>query len=482
MADKSETLVATRIKRRVEVDRSMAKTKERLINFAPIPFRGVFMGAFIVALAIAFSVSPRMIGQAAAAHGSYAGKYPVFEVDPGWPQLPNNWVMGSVSKVVVDRHDNVWIIHRPRTVRAGKTAAPPVVELDADGNFVQAWGGEGAGYDWPDAEHNVFVDYKDNVWISGSSPSGQSKTPRSDDMILKFTNNGQFIKQLGGRTMSHGSKDPMSVNKPGDLFVSPKTNELYVADGYGNRRVIVFDADTLAFKRMWGAFGKPPEDDAELGRPGPSGGPRLRPARAAGGGGAAVPVVLDTEGPGAPTFASPVHGIMVSNDDIVYVADRSNRRVAAFTPAGKYLRQMFVNRAGPASDSVCGLAFSPDKDQQFLYLSDFGNSHIVVVDRKTLADPLSVRQTRPAAGEFSGSPSHCDGFEGQPLHGGSGAGRSRPAVQLQRIIVNCAAERTHSRRTGPETLGDSDEAGNAAITSLFFLLRQRVGPDLEFHQ
>ena len=224
---------------KMEVDLSMAKTKERLIKFAPIAFPGVFMGAFIVALAIAFSVSPRLIGPAAAAQGSYAGKYPVFEVDPGWPQLPHNWVMGSVSKVVVDRHDNVWIIHRPRTVGAGKTAVPPVVELDARGNFVQAWGGEGAGYDWPDAEHNVFVDYKDNVWISGSSPSGQSKTRRSDDMILKFTNDGQFIKQLGGRTTSHGSKDPMSVNKPGDLFVSPKTNELYVADGYGNRRVIV---------------------------------------------------------------------------------------------------------------------------------------------------------------------------------------------------------------------------------------------------
>ena len=230
-------------------------------------------GAALVAFVIGLSVTPRLLGRAAPSQGPYTGKFPVFAVDPAWPQLPNNWVLGGVSKIVVDRHDNVWIIHRPRTVPAGKTAAPPVVEWDARGNFVQAWGGEGPGYDWPDAEHNVFVDYKDNVWISGSSPSGQSKTRRSDDMILKFTNKGQFIKQLGGRTTSHGSKDPLSVNKPGDLFVSPKTNELYVADGYGNRRVIVFDADTLAFKRMWGAFGKPPEDDANSGGPGPSGGP-----------------------------------------------------------------------------------------------------------------------------------------------------------------------------------------------------------------
>jgi DNA-binding beta-propeller fold protein YncE len=377
------------------VARNMAKKKDWLAGLA--------LGVCLVALAAAFLMSPRMLGQVAAAQGSYSGKYPVFEVDPGWPQLPNNWVLGSVSKVVVDRHDNVWIIHRPRTVGAGKTAAPPVVELDARGNFAQAWGGEGAGYDWPDAEHNVFVDYKDNVWISGSSPSGQSKTRRSDDMILKFTNNGQFIKQLGGRTTSHGSKDPMSVNKPGDLFVSPKTNELYVADGYGNRRVIVVDADTLAFKRMWGAFGKPPEDDANSGGPGPSGGPAVAPsAGGGGGGGAAVPVVLDTEGPGSDKFASPVHGVMVSNDDIVYVADRSNRRLQLFTPAGVYLKQMFVNRAGPASDSVCGLAFSPDKDQQFLYLSDLGNSHIVVVDRKTLQILYQFGKRGPQPGNFQG--------------------------------------------------------------------------------
>jgi len=344
-----------------------------------------------------------VLGRVAAAKSAYAGKFPVFEVDPAWPQLPSNWVLGVVSKVAVDRHDNVWIIHRPRTVPASKTSAPPVVELDANGKFVQGWGGEGAGYDWPDAEHNVFVDYKDNVWISGSSPSGQSKTRRSDDMIVKFTNNGQFVKQLGGRTTSHGSKDPMSVNKPGDLFVSPRTNELYVADGYGNRRVIVFDADTLAFKRIWGAFGKPPEDDLNSGGPGSSGGPAVASGAGEGeGSGPQVPEVLDTEGPGPEKFASPVHGVMVSKDNIVYVADRSNRRLQLFTPAGKYLKQVFVNRAGPASGSVSGLAFSPDKNQQFLYLSDLGNSHIVVLNRKTLQILYQFGKRGPQPGNFQG--------------------------------------------------------------------------------
>ena len=113
-------------------------------------------------------------------------------------------------------------------------------------------GRAGGRIDWPDAEHNIFVDHNDNVWISGTSPSGQSVTRDSDDMLLKFTKQGKFVKQFGGRSMNLGSKDPTSVNKPGDLFVYAKTNEVFVADGYGNRRLIVYDATTLAYKRMWG--------------------------------------------------------------------------------------------------------------------------------------------------------------------------------------------------------------------------------------
>jgi hypothetical protein len=370
----------------------MMKKRKWLTAFA--------LGAFLIVAGI----SSRTVGRAAAAQSSSAGKVvPVFEVDTTWPQLPNNWVLGNVSKIVVDRHDNVWIIHRPRTVPADKKSAPALVELDAAGKFIQAWGLPMPGYEnWPDAEHNVLVDHKDNVWISGSSPSGQSQTTRSDDMLLKFTNRGKFLLEIGERSVSLGSKDPKSVNKPGDIFVSAKTNEIYVADGYGNRRLIVFDADTGAFKRMWGAFGKPPVDDAGSGGRGASGGPLPATGGAAEGRGRGAAPVLDTEGPGAPTFASPVHSVLVSNDDIVYVGDRSNRRVQLFTPDGKYLGQMFVNRAGPASGSVSGLAFSPDKDQQFLYMADYGNSHIVVVDRKKLEVLYQFGKRGTAPGDFQG--------------------------------------------------------------------------------
>src|SRR3954468_7470929 len=200
------------------------------------------------------AVPSHLVVNSAVAQAAGSEPVPVFEVDPSWPPpLPNGWGLGVTSKIAVDKHDNVWIIHRPRTVPAGKAAAPPVVEFGPDGRFIRAWGDESAtAFDWPDAEHNIYVDQNDNVYISGSSPSGQSKTARSDDMILKFTADGKFLKEFGGRTVSKGSLDRNAVNKPGDLYVWPKTNELFVADGYGNRRLLVLDADTFAFKRLWG--------------------------------------------------------------------------------------------------------------------------------------------------------------------------------------------------------------------------------------
>jgi DNA-binding beta-propeller fold protein YncE len=306
---------------------------------------------------------------------------------------------------VTDARDNVYVLHRPHTVPEGRKPAPSVVVFSKDGDFIRAWGGPGgSGYDWPNAERNIFVDHNNFVWISGSSPSGQSPRPReSDDMLLKFTVEGRFVAQLGGRNTNLGSRDTRSVNKPGDLFVHAGTNEVFVADGYGNRRVIVFDADTLEYKRMWGAFGNMPEDRPGLdGGRGPNGQllsvPDFDVQPPSGG----SPEPLDTTGPGAMQFLYPVHSIAVSNDNIVYAADRSSRRIQEFTLQGIYNRQVFINRAGPASGSVCGFAFSPDPEQKYLYVADFGNSRIVVMDRKSL-EILYQWGTRGATpGQFQG--------------------------------------------------------------------------------
>ena len=323
-------------------------------------------------------LTPRLTAQAPA-------PMPAFEVDASWPKLPNNWVLGQTPGIAVDRRDHVYILHRPRTVpeELRSRAAPAVLEFDEKGAFVTAWGGPGAGFDWPDSEHGIFVDSKDNVWIGGSSPTSQSLTRRSDDMLLKFTRQGKFLLQIGGPDKSKGNADTSSVNKPADAFVYAKTNELFVADGYGNRRIIVFDAEKGTFKRMWGGTGKPPVDALP---------PQPPAARGTGAAPAAAPnpnagqcgTLLRTETPALDGFGGPVHSVKVSNDGLVYVADRSNRRVQVFSVDGKYQTQAFINQTGPASGSVAGITLSSDNAQRFLYLADYGNSRVLVLDRKSL--------------------------------------------------------------------------------------------------
>jgi hypothetical protein len=178
---------------------------------------------------------------------------PVFQVDPSWPTIPNNWVLGEVTSIAVDSRDHIWVLHRPRSIPAERRAqaAPPVLEFDTDGKLLSSWGGPGDGYDWPEREHGIQIDSKDYVWISGNGgwpkPSPDGST---DDMVLKFTMAGKLVMQIGKHGKSTGNADTANVHQPADVFVHAPTNELFVADGYGNNRVIVFDADSGRFKRM----------------------------------------------------------------------------------------------------------------------------------------------------------------------------------------------------------------------------------------
>jgi hypothetical protein len=359
--------------------------------------------------------------------GQAQAQMPVFEVDRNWPPpLPYNWILGHVPAVGVDSRDHVFLLSRPNTLPPEDRArsAPPVVELDANGKFVTAWGGPGiAGFDWPDSEHGLTIDYKDNVWIGGSAPVAPSLYKRNDDMLLKFTHGGKFLLQIGGRDKSAasqtppvagGNKDPRSVHQSADVYVHAPTNEAFVADGYGNRRVVVFDADTGAFKRAWGAFGNEPID--VLAPPPPSG--AGRPA-----------APLDTEGDGSPQFGSPVHSVKVSRDGLVYVADRPNRRVQVFTVEGKYVTQMFLNRGGPSSASAAGVAFSPDPAQRFLYIADYGNSHIAVVDRKSLRVLYQFGDRSAKAGDFQGLHHMAVDSKGNIY-----TGEVAPGARVQRFI------------------------------------------------
>jgi DNA-binding beta-propeller fold protein YncE len=300
---------------------------------------------------------------------------PRFKADPAWPKIPNNWQFGQVASVSIDAQDHVWVLQRPGTLGAEEKgrAAPPVLEFDAAGNFVQAWGGPGKEYEWPASEHGVYVDPKGFVWIGGNGDK--------DHQILKFTRQGKFVLQIGRAGQSKGNADRENLNQPADAFVYAKTNELIVADGYGNRRVIVFDADTGKFKRMWGAFGNAPTDAP----------PNPAPA--------------DADPRGAAQFVQPVHAARVSSDGMVYVSDRGGKRVQVFTLDGKYVDQVFIGRECKAPDcgngtTAASTAFSADPGQRFLYVGNRSQAKVMVFDRRTLTLLDSFGQWGSAPGEF----------------------------------------------------------------------------------
>jgi DNA-binding beta-propeller fold protein YncE len=293
---------------------------------------------------------------------------PIFEYDSSFPKpLPEKWAIGPIGGLAVDRQDHLFVVQRPGTLLNNErmsgaddtppkadccVPAPPVLEFDQNGTLVNSWGGPGAGYDWPQSEHGVFVDHKDVVWLAGNGAK--------DHQLLTFTRQGKFLRQFGKAGMSKGSADTTNMRGPANLVVDQASNEVYVADGYGNRRVIVLDADTFAFKRMWGAYGNRP-DDAD---PGP----------------------YNPDAPPAQQFRNPVHCAERANDGMVYVCDRPNDRVQVFSSDGKFVSEHFIHKNTLADGSVWDIAFSKDPQQQFLYMADGANEHVRIFDRKSMTE------------------------------------------------------------------------------------------------
>jgi DNA-binding beta-propeller fold protein YncE len=341
---------------------------------------GIVLAVLVILVALGIRQTvPREV--AAAQIQKPGAGVPMFEVDPFWPKMEGhfgvdgNWMMGATGGNAVDlTNDHAWVLNRSGTLGDDENyalknpsmadccvPAPPVLEFDAEGHFIQGWGGPGPGYHWA-GTHGLFIDYRGNVWISGSGKE-----------VLKFTQSGKFLLQIGKEKPDVYSDDPESLNFPTQCWVYPKTNEVFISDGYMARRVIVFDADTGAFKRMWGGYGNKPDDWA----------PQLRAF----------------EGPAAAQF-NVVHTIAVSNDGLVYVGDRNNNRIQVFKIDGAFVKEAFVDRKWTdPSGTVCGLTFSADAPQQFLYDAGCDN-HIHILNRDTLQELGKLGRLGHYPGQF----------------------------------------------------------------------------------
>jgi len=340
--------------------------------------RNVLIGAALASMLAALSVAERTLARETAAVQSVQA--PRFEVDPFWPKpLPNDWLLGNVIGVSVDSNDHVWIVHRSDSVTDAEAAAetnpptasccrraPPVLEFDPAGNLVGHWGGPGEGYEWPNSNHGIFVDHKGSVWIGGNDAK--------DAHVLKFTKQGKFLMQFGRQGTSGGSHDTTSFGRVAKIYVDPKADEAYIADGYGNRRVAVIDAQTGAFKRYWGAYGAAPDDT----NPGP----------------------YDPNAPPAKQFRTPVHCADLSHDGLVYVCDRPNDRLQVFKPDGTFVKEVIIAPKTLGDGSTWDVAFSKDPEQKYLYVADGKNERVYVLDRQSLEILTSFGDGGRQPGQF----------------------------------------------------------------------------------
>ena len=371
--------------------------------------RNFYVGVTILAVIGVLAAAQFMMQPVAEAQGgNQAG---IYQVDAMWPKpLPNNWILGSTVGLAVDSRDHVWIVHRgkatidpkfgsqmayaPAPARGGRAAAPPapagrdaalgeeaasgakpisslccteappVLEFDAEGNLVHHWGGPGAGYEWMPSMHGVTVDGKDNVWFAGNG----------GNTVLKFSRDGKFLLQIGKNGASKGNTDTANLSNPAEVTVDDAANEIYVADGYGNRRVIVYDATTGAYKRMWGAYGKPPVDPA-------SG--ELQP--------------YDPAKPLSQHWRT-VHCASLANDGLVYVCDRVNDRIQVFRKDGTYVKETQIAKRTLGDGVTFDIAFSKDAQQRLMYVADGANHRVW----QLLREPMTVLNHIGNGGRYPG--------------------------------------------------------------------------------
>ncbi len=326
----------------------------------------LIMGASLVVVLLALGIGQSRLQDVAVAAANDV-MAPHFLVDPFWPKpLPNRWLMGRSIGVDVDERDHIFVVHRDQEAMfalrteiglyAGVseccTPAPPILEFDLEGNLVKAWGGpkDGAPYVWPASNHGIEIAPNGDVWIGGNGGG--------DSHILVFSRDGDYIRTVGVPGNERNSNSTEHFAQVAEIAIDVAANEAYIADGYVNRRVVVVDVATGAFKRYWGAYGNRPDDTAD---------------------------VTYTPGVAGPQqFRGPVHCAEPSNDGLIYVCDRGADRIQIFRSDGTYVREVIISPATLSQGSTWDIAFSPDAAQEFIYLADGQNFKIYVIKRDSM--------------------------------------------------------------------------------------------------
>jgi hypothetical protein len=315
-------------------------------------------------------------------------KIPKFQVDSTWPKpfpttpdpvtgRARTWIPGEVAGTCVDSQDHIFIVTRgnliaPEDVKG--IAAPPVMEFDTEGNTVAAWGNRNV---LPNGIHGCFVDYQDNLWIAGNG----------DGIVQKYTHNGTLLMQIGTRGVcdnppantcgnsganAAANQSHTLLNQPADMWVDPNPDpvtgqrgSVYIADGYGNHRVVVFSA-TGVYLRQWGGVA-----------------------------GTVVNVTADYPDKFGAGDGGHPHCVVGGNDGLMYVCDRQNDRIQVFTKTGVLQRVIPVvpgTGATPQPGGQPGLGtagsawdidFSNDGAQTFMFEADGGNEQVLIMSRIT---------------------------------------------------------------------------------------------------
>jgi DNA-binding beta-propeller fold protein YncE len=367
-------------------------------------------GSLVVAIALLGVGQATLEGVAL----SQTVRAPVFEIDPFWPKpLPNGWIYGTVIGVTVDAQDHVYIVHRGvQGAEAGAdqnpplaeccSSAPPVLEFDADGNMVRAWGGpsETEEYVWPASNHGLGVDQMGNIWIGGNGGG--------DSHVLKFSQQGEYLSTYGEPRNAPNSSATNHFGRVADIEFDFAANEAYFADGYANKRVAIVDIDSGEIKRTWGAYGNTPDDSYQY------------VGERRGGTGWSADDYEEQQ------FRTPVHCAEPSNDGLVYVCDRPNNRVQVFQTDGTYVREAYYAPETLGDGAIWDIAFSPDPEQSFIYVADGKNARIRIIDRQSMEEVSTIGTGGRYAGMFQavhsidtdsqGNIYATETYEGRRLH------------------------------------------------------------------